>query len=66
MTERYSGFVVVLDEDRREDDSEAIIQAIRQLKGVLKVEPVVSDPAIHIAHQSSQGRNGRTHLESHS
>ncbi len=43
MTDRYAGFVVVLDEDVREDDAQATINAIRQIKGVLGVEPVGAD-----------------------
>jgi len=43
MTERYQGFVVVLDEEMREDDAECTINAIRQIKGVIKVSPVTDD-----------------------
>lgn len=37
------GFVVTLAEDTREDDAEATVNAIRQLKGVSSVEPVPVD-----------------------
>jgi hypothetical protein len=40
MTDRYKGFVVTLDRDISEDDAEAVINALRMVKGVVKVEPV--------------------------
>ena len=43
MTDRHSGYVVVLNRDIREDDAEAVINAIRMVKGVLSVEPVEGD-----------------------
>ena len=42
MTDRYNAFIVVLDRDIREDDAESTIQAIKHIKGVLKVEPHVA------------------------
>lgn len=42
MTTRYSGFVVTLTDDIREDDAEAIVTALRMVKGVASVEPVVA------------------------
>lgn len=44
MTDRYAGFVVSLREDIREDDAAAVVAAIRQLRGVVAVEPVISSP----------------------
>lgn len=43
MTDRHSGYIIALDKDIREDDAEAIINAIRMVKGVIAVEPVVND-----------------------
>lgn len=43
MTTRYSGFVVTLTDDIREDDAEAIVTALRMVKGVASVQPVDSD-----------------------
>jgi hypothetical protein len=43
MTDRITAYLVVLDEPTREDDAEATLAAIRQIKGVLTVEPVVRD-----------------------
>lgn len=38
MTDRIKGFIVILDEDIREDDAEPIANAIRQLNHVASVE----------------------------
>jgi len=43
MTDRHHGYIVTLDHELRADDSEAIIQAIRMIKGVVDVAPVVAD-----------------------
>jgi hypothetical protein len=39
MTERIKGFTVTLERDVREDDFEAILNAVRMIKGVVHVEP---------------------------
>jgi len=49
MTDRFAGFVVSLDKDLREDDAAATLNAIRQIKGVIDVVPVVSSGNLHIA-----------------
>jgi len=54
MTDRYFAFTVLLDKDRRDDDSEYIINAIRMIKGVIKVEPHVSDPELWAAHERAK------------
>lgn len=43
MTDRLKGCVVVFERDIREDDAEAILHAIRMIKGIAEVEPNVSD-----------------------
>lgn len=43
MTGRLAGVVVTFEKDIREDDAEAIINAIRMIKCVLTVKPLVSD-----------------------
>lgn len=43
MTDRYSALTIVLDNDLRSDDCEDLIKAIKMLKGVLRVEPFVTD-----------------------
>jgi len=45
MTDRVQGFTVALDEDIRIDDIEFIINAIKMVKGVNNVEPLVADPS---------------------
>ena len=50
MTDRFAGFFVTLERDVRSDDAEATLAAIRQVKGVLSVEPLVSTPELHVAH----------------
>lgn len=41
MTDRHRGYIVTLDHDIREDDAEHIINAIRMIKSVISVEPIV-------------------------
>lgn len=43
MTDRFNGFIVVLEENLRSDDAESTINAIRHIKGVLDVIPNVAD-----------------------
>lgn len=45
MTDRHRGYVVVLENDIREDDAEAVINAMRMIKGVLTVKPIIADAA---------------------
>ena len=49
MTDRYNALIVVLDKDIREDDAEATIKAIEQIRGVASVTGNVSDISDHIA-----------------
>lgn len=39
----HAGYIVVLSKDLRKDDAEATLNAIRQIKGVVGVEPVAGD-----------------------
>ena len=48
MTDRHWGYVVTLEREIREDDAEETINALRMIKGVLKVEPVVGSPMDYI------------------
>lgn len=43
MSDRISGFLVTLESSLRDDDAEATLAAIRQIRGVLSVAPVVED-----------------------
>lgn len=51
MTDRHSGYIITLDHDIREDDAEATINALRMVKGVLSVKPIVHDQAVLIAEE---------------
>jgi hypothetical protein len=48
MTDRVKGFTVTLAEDMRIDDIEPIMQAIRMIKGVVDVQPSITDSNDHI------------------
>lgn len=43
MSDRYFALTVALDKDMKDEDAEAIIEAIRMIRGVLSVEPHVAD-----------------------
>ena len=43
MTERMNGFWVALGDDIRIDDAEATLAAVRQIKGVIAVNPNVTN-----------------------
>lgn len=51
MTDRHAAYIVTLDHDIREDDAEAILNALRMVKHVLSVEPVVAGYGQHVAEQ---------------
>jgi nitrate reductase NapAB chaperone NapD len=51
MTDRFHTLTVVLESDTRTDDAEALITAIEQMRGVLKVSGVVSDMDSHMAQE---------------
>jgi len=56
MTDRYAGLVVTLERDIREDDAEPILDAIRLIRGVASVEPVIGDYRTHMAEQRARLR----------
>ena len=43
MTTRYIGYVVAIEEDIREDDAEPILNAIKQIRGVISVRGLVDE-----------------------
>lgn len=49
MTDRVNALTVVLDKDYRDDDIEALADAIRQFKGVIDVSLNISNPTDHVA-----------------
>lgn len=58
MTDRFNSLTVVLEKDMRDDDAEALIAAIRQLRGVLSVSGNVADPSDYIAQQRARHELG--------
>ena len=49
MTDRVNALVVALTHDHRTDDVEALITAIKQLRGVINVSPHVADISDYVA-----------------
>jgi len=49
MTDTIYALTVVLEKDIRDDDIEAITNAIRMLRGVLDVTNHISDPSTYVA-----------------
>jgi hypothetical protein len=49
MTDRLNALTVILEQDLRSDAAEPLIAAIRQLRGVLTVEPIVADAGDFVA-----------------
>lgn len=54
MTDRYNAITVHLATDIRDDDAEAILTAIRMVKGVAKVEPLVADVSAAIGEERAR------------
>lgn len=54
MTDRYHSLVVVLDENTRNDDAQALISAIRQLRGVISVKGNVVDSETYMAEERAR------------
>ena len=54
MTDRLNSLLVVLEHDIRDDDAEPILEAIRQLRGVLTVTGNVRNYSDHIAEERAK------------
>lgn len=54
MTDQYNALTVVLEKDIRVDDAEAILNAIRQLRGVLSVNGNVTNFGDYIAQERAR------------
>lgn len=63
MTDRLVGYIVTLKEDTRVDDAEAITNAIKMVKGVLSVKPVVADVEAHMAYERARHDLGQKLFE---
>lgn len=49
ITDRHSGYIVVLENEIRDDDAQPILDALRMIKGVISVEPIVGGVDVQIA-----------------
>ena len=49
MADHYNAFIVILEGDIRDENAEPLINAIKQLRGVLEVQPHVGDMSDAIA-----------------
>ena len=54
MTDRHVGYVVTLEHDMREDDAEGTLTALRQIKGVLDVRPLVGSAETILAYERAR------------
>jgi len=56
MTDRVNALTVVLEQDVREDDVQPLVDAIRMMRGVLRVKKHVATIDSHVAEQRAQQR----------
>ena len=54
MTDKFSTLTVVLERDIRDDDAELLLNAIRHIKGVLRVKGDVTDPSEYMAYERAK------------
>lgn len=59
MTDRVHSLTVALEKDIRTDDIEPLVEAIGQLRGVLKVKMHVSNIASHMAEERARQALGK-------
>jgi hypothetical protein len=52
----HAGFIVTLDRDLNGVEAEAVLTALRMVKGVVRVEPVKASPELHIAQARADER----------
>lgn len=43
MSDRHKGYIVTLEKDLKDEDSIKIIDALKLIKGVISVDPIVDD-----------------------
>lgn len=56
MTDRHAAYIVVLEDDIREPVDEYVLNALRMVKGVLSVEPVIASYEQHVARERRDGK----------
>jgi hypothetical protein len=54
MTDRYYALTVVLETDLRSDDAVPVIEAIKMIRGVLDVKPLVTNAEIYMAQERAR------------
>ncbi len=54
MTDRHAGYLVTLDRSIREDDAEAVLNALRMTRGVLTVTPIIDNLDIQMAYEKAR------------
>lgn len=59
MTDRFYALTVALDHDIRSDDAEALMTAIKMMKGVLSVTGEVSDTGNYVAEMRVKAELGK-------
>lgn len=63
MTDRHAGYIVTLDKDIREDDAQLIINALKCVRHVVDVKPVIGDAQLAIAEDRVRIRMGNRLLD---
>jgi hypothetical protein len=56
VTDRHAGYLVVLDRDIREDDAEQILTALRMIRGVAEVRPILATAEMHMDRELVESR----------
>ena len=59
MSDRYNALVVILEQDLRLEGAQALIEAIKQLRGVIAVEPNVADFEQTVAYERARAELAR-------
>lgn len=59
MTDRFHSLQVALDQDMREDDAQALMDAIRMMRGVVAVSGAVAGPDSWMAEERARQDLGR-------
>lgn len=59
MSDRINTITVVLEKDVRDDDCEAVLNAMRMIKGVLRATPNVASVSDHMAEERAKHHLGQ-------
>lgn len=54
MTDRYFALTVILEKHMRSDDAQPIIDAIKMIKCVSDVKPLISEPDLYFAQEKAK------------